>query len=281
MKILEHIAILKYLSKKEIDFNFEDDELLAQVFPDENVLYAYLLNNIEKEKIIYSIIKKGGNWNETLSIFDAFSSFSITMIPLYRLTSTIRKNILESLDKYIRDKIWSIYYKHSSCRIYTFKDCQELQFRHKILREFSAPPETVFKLLTDPEVLTKTNPEKSFKVTRLADNRMKYEITINLLLLKTKIYWEAVSKYITGENFYFEEWHIENSNYANHMEGFCLFERTPKNTTRYANVTKNFIPNEKLAMLGDVVINQLEALSNLNTEQMMKNIQKLIYSEKL
>jgi len=280
LKILEILAILKYLNSKEIDLELDKNKLLAQLFSDENVFSAYLNNYIEREKKIYSIIKQGGSWKGTISLLDAFSGFSITMIPLYRLVSNIRKNILEDLDKYVREKIWNIYYKDSSCRIYTFKDCQEMNFRHKILFKFEASPEEVFKKMTDPEILTKSNPQKSFKVTRLSKNRMKYEVTVNILLLKLSIYWETVSKYHFGKDYIFEEWHIENSNYAKYMDGFCLYERTPENHCRYANITKTFIPNEKLALLGEPVINQLEELSNQYTEKMFKNIGKLFLKEK-
>ncbi|MHA1751125.1 MAG: hypothetical protein ACTSYZ_02045 [Candidatus Helarchaeota archaeon] len=281
LKISETIAILNYLSKKKIDLDQDNNKILASVFPDENMVNAYLNNYIEREKKIYSIIKQGGSWKKTFSFFDAFSGFSITMIPFYRLTSNIRINILEALDNYVRNKLWNVYYKNSSYQIYTFKDCQEKHFRHKILYTFPASPEEVFEKFYDADILTKTNPEKSFKATRLSKNRVRYEITVNLLLLKMKIYWEAVSKYTYGDNFIFEEWHIENSNYGEYMDGFSLFERTKKNHCRYANVTKSFIPNEKLALLGEPVINQLENFSNLNTEQMMKNIYKLIISEKI
>ena len=110
---------------------------------------------------------------------------------------------------------------------------------------------------------------------------MKYQITINILLLKLSSYWDAVSEYHFGEDYIFEEWHIENSNYANYMDGFCLWERTPKNHCRFANITKTFIPNDKLALLGDTIINQLEKLSNQNTEKMMINVKKYIINKKL
>ena len=280
IKINENIAILEYLSRKQIDFELDENELLNSVFPDENVVNAFLHNYLEKEKMIYSIIKKGGNWKKTFSVFDTFSSFSITMIPLYRLTSNIRMNTLQALDTYARDKMWKIYYKDSSCKIYSFKDCQEKDFRHKILFNFPVSPEIVFEKMTDPEILTKTNPDKTFKVTQIADNRMRYDISINLIIVKMKIYWETVSKFTYNKDFIFEEWHIENSNYAESMDGFCLFERTPNNHCRYANITKTFIPNKKLALLGDVILIQLENISNQNTEKMMKNIGKLIIKEK-
>ncbi|TFF86944.1 MAG: hypothetical protein EU551_00040 [Promethearchaeota archaeon] len=280
LKILENLAILNYLSKKNIDFEKKTDDLLKSVFPDENVMNAYLHNYVEREKRIYSIIKQGGNWKESFSVFDAFSGFSITMIPLYRLTSNIRINLLEALDSYARDKMWKIYYKGSSCRIYTFEECQEKNFRHKILYTFKASPEEVFEKFQDPEILSKTNPEKNFKVTRLSESRMRYEIKTNLLLLSINVHWESVSEYIHDDDFIFENWHIENSNYADYLEGFSLFERTANNHCRYANVTKKFIPSEKIALLGDIVIKQLEKMTNQNTEGMMKNIAKLIMKEK-
>ncbi|MBD3226715.1 MAG: hypothetical protein GF329_00880 [Candidatus Lokiarchaeota archaeon] len=279
LKINENIAMQKYISKKNLDFDLDKNELLASIFPDENVMNAYLHNYVEREKRIYSIIKQGGSWKETFSVFDAFSGFSITMIPFYRLTTNIRKNILDALDNYARDKMWWIYYK-GSCKVYTFKDCQEKNFRYKMLYKFPLSPEKVFKKLSDPEILTKTNPEKGFKVTRLSKNRMKYEVSVSFLLLKMKIYWETVSEYTFGEDFIFESWHLENSNYAEVLEGFCLFERTDNNQCRYANVTRKFIPTEKLALLGDTVINQLEKLTNQNTEKMMKNVAKLLAKEK-
>jgi len=279
LKILENIAILNYLSKRNINYDLDSNELLGSVFTDENMFNAFLNNYVEHEKKIYSIIKQGGNWKETLSVFDIFSGFSITMIPLYRLTSNIRMNILEDLDNYVRNKLWNIYYKETQCQIYTFKDCQVKNFRHKILYTFPVSPEKVFEKFYDTEILTKTNPERSFKATRLSDNRVRYEVTINILLLQLKIYWEAVSNYIYGENYIFEEWHIENTNYAEYMDGFSLFERTKNNQCRYANITKTFIPNDKLALLGEPVIKQLENISNQNSEKMMKNIYKLIIKE--
>ena len=280
LKLQENIAILNYLNNTDFDPNLEGNELLASVFPDENMFSAFLQNYVEREKKIYSIIKQGGSLKGTLSVFDAFSGFSITMIPFYRLTTNIRINILEELDNYVRDKIWKVYYKDASTQIYTFKDCQEKKFRHKILYTFPASPEEVFEKFYDTDVLTKTNPEKSFKATRLSKDRVKYEVTINLLIVQMKIYWETVSKYTFGENFIFEEWHIENSNYGKSMEGFCLFERTKNNHCRYANITKSFTPNEKLALLGEPIIRQLEDISNQNSEKMMKNIHKIILKEK-